>query len=126
MCPFKAYLQCDFYEIKHITSCQCELEHQNKKNIGLLIISCLLPEVKILKITNGLEPTHVADGVELVPEELLKLIRCACKSQIPCKDNRCSCRHASMTCTVFCGCNESCQNAPISQNDCDDHSDDEN
>ena len=76
--------------------------------------------------TNGLEPTHVADGVELVPEELLKLIRCACKSQIPCKDNRCSCRHASMTCTVFCGCNESCQNAPISQNDCDDHSDDEN
>ena len=50
MCPFKAYLQCDFYEIKNITSCQCELEHQNKKNIGLLIISCLLPEVKISKI----------------------------------------------------------------------------
>ena len=44
MCPFKAYLQCDFYEIKNITSCQCELEHQNKLNIGLLIISCLLPE----------------------------------------------------------------------------------
>ena len=50
MCPFKAYLQCDFYEIKNITSCQCEIEHQNKKNIGLLIFSCLLPEVKILKI----------------------------------------------------------------------------
>ena len=76
--------------------------------------------------TNGLEPTHVADGVELVPEALLKLIKCACKSQIPCKDNRCGCRHASMTCTVFCGCNESCQNTPISQNDCDDDSDNEN
>ena len=35
MCPFKAYLQCDFYEIKNITSCQCELEHQNKKKYRL-------------------------------------------------------------------------------------------
>ena len=74
---------------------------------------------------DDLEPTHVANEVQMVPEELLKLIKCSCKSQQPCRTNRCSCMNANMTCTVFCACNENCQNKSASNLDADDDDDDD-
>lgn len=57
-------------------------------------------------------PTTVADDVVLVPDELLKVIRCSCSSDIACKSSRCSCTSASLLCSVFCVCRggQSCKN----------------
>jgi len=52
----------------------------------------------------SLSPTTVQDGVTLAPEQLLKLIRCSCKSDNACKSSRCSCTGANLPCSVFCIC----------------------
>ena len=54
--------------------------------------------------SNILTPTTVAEGVEMVPEEILKAIKCSCKSDKPCQSTRCSCKSAGIACTVFCVC----------------------
>ena len=56
------------------------------------------------KGTKALSPTTVAVGVNLVPEEILKLIKCSCRSDKPCQANRCSCKSAGIACTVFWVC----------------------
>ena len=52
----------------------------------------------------SLAPVTVPEGVTLVLDELLKMIRCSCKSNIPCKSGRCSCTGYNLPCSVFCVC----------------------
>ena len=65
--------------------------------------------------SNILTPTTVSSGVAMVPDELLKLIRCSCRSELPCNTNKCTCKRSSMPCTVFCGCRGklNCCNAEV-------------
>ena len=42
--------------------------------------------------SNILTPTTVSSGVAMVPDELLKLNRCSCRSELPCNTNKCSCK----------------------------------
>ena len=69
-----------------------------------------------------LNPVTVPTGVALAPEELLKLIKCNCKSELPCSNNRCGCWKTGIGCTVFCVCQGTCWNTVNN----DDHDDDEN
>ena len=49
-------------------------------------------------------PTIVAAGVPLVPEDLLKLIRCSCSSLTRACKGACGCKLSGMVCTQFCAC----------------------
>ena len=69
------------------------------------------------EFSDALTPTTVESDIALVPQEILKLIRCSCKSQIPCNTARCSCKKSNMPCTVFCSCKGNCQNAPEDDED---------
>ena len=40
----------------------------------------------------------------LAPYDLLKLLRCSCSSEIPCKTHIFGCNSASLICSVFCAC----------------------
>lgn len=51
-----------------------------------------------------LNPVTVPQGVALAPKELLKLIKCGCKGELPCSTQRCGCRSTGIVCTVFCAC----------------------
>ena len=53
---------------------------------------------------NSLKPMTVAPGVTLVPADILKVIRCGCKSTFPCQRKNCSCQQAGTACTEFCKC----------------------
>ena len=59
-----------------------------------------------------LSPTAVPPETPLAPLDLLKLIRCSCQSQAPCKTQKCSCSSANIPCTLFCVCQggHECQN----------------
>ena len=54
--------------------------------------------------SDSLIPKTVAQDVSLAPADILKMIRCACESDIPCKTKHCGCHSANMACTVFCSC----------------------
>ncbi len=54
--------------------------------------------------SNSLMPTTVPEGTLLAPVQLLKLIKCSCESDMPCKTQRCGCSSANLACTVFCSC----------------------
>lgn len=56
------------------------------------------------KDCNSLIPTTVAENVDLAPSDILKMIKCSCESDVPCKSKRCGCHNANMACTVFCAC----------------------
>ena len=56
------------------------------------------------KGSDPLSPTMVGDNVELVPSDVLKMIKCSCESDVPCKTKRCGCLNANMACTEFCTC----------------------
>ena len=67
----------------------------------------------------GLKPLLMTkDGI---PSSALKFTYCNCS--LNCKDNRCGCRKANLSCTLYCGCVESsnnfisCMNAPETFND---------
>ena len=67
------------------------------------------------KVNRLLVPTSIPEAVNLAPDSVLKLIRCACKSGTPCNSSRCGCRSANLSCTVFCACHDGgCGNANIS------------
>ena len=51
-----------------------------------------------------LTPRAVADGTEMAPANILKLIKCGCDSEQSCKSGRCGCTSRQMTCTAFCAC----------------------
>ena len=56
-------------------------------------------------------PKISTQGVQMAPEYSLKLIKCGCKANEPCKTGRCSCHHAALGCTVFCACyGKNCHN----------------
>ena len=57
-------------------------------------------------------PTFGPPNLILVPDTLLKIMRCGCKSGEPCQGKRCSCCKAVIPCTTFCECegNLSCHN----------------
>ena len=52
--------------------------------------------------TKSLQPRALPEDVPLAPENILKLIRCSCKTDTPCKTMRCRCASAKLTCTVCC------------------------
>ena len=70
------------------------------------------------KQENGLIPTTIGQDIEMAPRELLQLIKCSCKRELPCRTNRCSCRSSSMSCTILCFCKGTFENTP-SLPDCD-------
>ena len=51
-----------------------------------------------------LQPAFGPPDLILVPDNLLKIMRCGCKSGEPCKGSRCSCYKAKLPCTTFCDC----------------------
>ena len=44
----------------------------------------------------SLQPVTLPDEVELVPEMVLRLIKCGCHSTTPCSSSACSCNYANM------------------------------
>ena len=71
-------------------------------------------------------PRTVADGVEVTPEAVLKLIKCGCNSEQSCKGGQCGCTRRQMPCTVFCACGGrlECHNPFMKQSGEDEDSDD--
>lgn len=58
-----------------------------------------------VKCAMGMVPIMVTKRTPIAPPELLKLTKCACKSETrACQSSRCSCREMGMACTVFCAC----------------------
>ena len=49
-------------------------------------------------------PTTVQNDVPLAPEGLLKLIKCSCSRDRPCKTQKCGCCSSGMACSLFCSC----------------------
>lgn len=49
-------------------------------------------------------PKTLPSDTPLAPDDLLKLIRCSCSSEMPCKTQRCGCNSANLACSVFCAC----------------------
>ena len=59
-----------------------------------------------------LQPKMLETGHSLVPDNLMNLMKCTCKSEFPCRTHRCSCKRSGLACTLFCACvcGQSCQN----------------
>ena len=55
-------------------------------------------------VSPNLIPTFIPEGFVLVPDILLKVMRCGCESEQPCKNTHCSCNKQSMSYTEFCDC----------------------
>ena len=55
-------------------------------------------------VNKALSPTIGAEGVSMAPDYVLKLIRCGCESQSPCKSGNCGCTGRQIACTIFCAC----------------------
>jgi len=49
-------------------------------------------------------PRNMAEGVPYAPEHILKLVKCGCVSQRPCKGAKCGCMGHQLPCTMFCAC----------------------
>ena len=61
--------------------------------------------------SKSLLPKPIDEDVSLAPQEILKLIRCSCDSETPCKSGICGCVRGRLPCTVFCQCHaEDCHN----------------
>ena len=52
-------------------------------------------------INKTLQPTQLPANTPAAPDSILQLIKCGYES---CKSVRCSCSHAMLPCTIFCGC----------------------
>ena len=63
--------------------------------------------------TSKLEP--VALPANVLPESVLKMIKCGCSSSQPCATARCSCSTAHISCSIFCACSgdKECRNPQI-------------
>ena len=55
-------------------------------------------------INRRLIPRNMADGVSYAPDHILKLVRCGCSSERPCRGGNCSCMGHQLVCTMFCAC----------------------
>ena len=47
-------------------------------------------------------PDNTSQWHPAAPDDLLKLVRCSCSSETPCKTQRCGCSRASLACSMFC------------------------
>ena len=54
--------------------------------------------------------THkpIASDDPIAPEEILKTVKCSCKSG--CTSKRCSCVKGRLSCSQFCSCSDICKN----------------
>ena len=59
--------------------------------------------LKDLKLKT-LQPVPLPANVELAPETIMRMIRCACKSDNSCRTRACSCTRDGLKCTIFCAC----------------------
>ena len=59
-------------------------------------------------------PVVTPEGTDMAPPALIKLVKCGCKSQSPCSNNKCSCKQNSLRCTFLCICHngDNCNNKP--------------
>lgn len=85
-------------------------------------------------INKCLIPRNMKEGVPYAPEYILKLVRCGCTSQQPCKSGKCGCMGRQLPCTMFCACGggPSCanpfsvkENATDVAGEADEHDDDD-
>ena len=53
-------------------------------------------------------PRNVAEGIPYAPEQIMKLVKCGCVSQRPCKGANCGCMGHQLSCTMFCACGGGC------------------
>ena len=62
-------------------------------------------------LKDGVPQPYVAQ-IPVAPPGLLDVVSCTCKSNQPCKTNRCSCRKQCLPCTDYCNCtgDSSCRN----------------
>ena len=77
-----------------------------------------------IESSKTLLPTTVPDGIPLAPADVMKLIKCNCGSDSPCRTMRCSCNQSKLPCTLFCNCNASTDclnelNKTVQENDDD-------
>ena len=76
--------------------------------------------------SSSLCPLFGPPGMVLVPDEVLKIMKCGCQSAEPCKGGRCSCSKVNLSCTTFCdceggvGCHNQHKDAQRRNNDSDD------
>ena len=49
-------------------------------------------------------PTTLPDGVDPLPQEVLKVIACNCQTDEPCRQGNCTCKKNKMACSMFCKC----------------------
>ena len=58
-------------------------------------------------------PRNMAEGVPYAPEQILKLVKCGCVSERPCKGANCGCMGHQLPCNMFCACGggRACLNA---------------
>ena len=63
-------------------------------------------------VNKVLEPRPLASNVEVVPENILKMISCGCSSEQSCKTGKCTCTGTPTSCSIFCACGggENCFN----------------
>ena len=54
--------------------------------------------------SSSLQPLFGPPGLVLVPDEVLKIMKCGCQAGEPCKGGHCSCSKANLPCTTFCDC----------------------
>ena len=71
--------------------------------IGLLVsarhrTNCLSPSNKCLI------PRNMAEGAPYASKQILKLVKCGCVSERPCKEANCGCMGHQLPCTMFCAC----------------------
>ena len=76
--------------------------------------------------TQSLLPRAFPEDVPRSPENILKLIRCLCETDTPCKTMRCRCASAKLPCPFFCKCHAyDCYNHPTKSNGDDENTSDE-
>ncbi|KAF3854324.1 hypothetical protein F7725_022379, partial [Dissostichus mawsoni] len=65
------------------------------RNLYVNLLPALNPEEfgwKKDTCNRSLIPTHLPEDAKLVPDYILEMIRCGCKSETPCNSKKCSCK----------------------------------
>ena len=85
----------------------CALSHQLQRSLhnmcSGLIISWHSGIVRY-KVSTGLMPRNMADGVPYEPDFILKLLCHLCVSGRMCLGGKCGCMSCQLVCTIFCAC----------------------
>ena len=55
-------------------------------------------------VNKVLDPRPIRSDVEVVPENILKLISCGCNAAQSFKTGRCTCTGTPISCSIFCAC----------------------